>query len=201
MSGTIIRGGRNFSRTNGLADSDAADEKKGEEEIELSDADIDAVSYAHADTTTAANIAAVQAADPGAVVFASSSSFLQFLTSSEDSLPPEAAGLQMFVPTRPPSVDTAFTSGQDLMLSQLKAVHGFDSSLLSSFIFPADGSLASVIISLRDIFNKFVSGRSSSCTNTFQYTILATPDLAALTVVVVVQTDFQNGTEIHPILG
>jgi hypothetical protein len=86
----------------------------------------------------------------------SSDAFLQFLPSGEDSLLPEAAGLQTFVPTRPPSVDTAFTSGQDLILSQLKAVHGFDSSLLSSFIFPADGSLASVIISLRDIFNKFV---------------------------------------------
>ncbi len=170
MPGTILRGGRSFPpRTNGPADSDAADEKKGEEEIELSDADIDAASDTHADTPTAANIAAVQAADPGAIVFKSSSpfyssflqknithpaglhfssdAFMQFLPSGEDSLPPEAAGLQTFVPSRPPSVDTAFTSGQDLILSQLKAVHGFDSSLLSSFTFPADGSLASVIIS------------------------------------------------------
>jgi hypothetical protein len=75
-SGTILRGGRSFPpRTNGPEYSDAADEKKGEEEIELSDADIDAVSDTHADTPTAANIAAVQAADPGAIVFTSSSPF------------------------------------------------------------------------------------------------------------------------------
>jgi hypothetical protein len=198
-------GGRrsNRLRATGAADSETVDENDGNEDV-LSDEEQFTAGDAHVGGAPAALVTPVQpAAAPGAIVFPSTSpfyssfllqnmanpnglhfqsdTFLKFLPSGGQSLSPEAAGLQTHVSTRPPYSDITFNSGQALILTQLQSVKGFDSSLLSSFVFPADGSLASVIISLRDIFNTFIQNRCSSCSNAFQYTILATPDLAAAT--------------------